>query len=91
MTEIGKAVLQFKAAIIFLNLLAVLKLNIISDSTTQPILLKRFLQTYQIKQAALASIIKPGRTTMHWQKTGQDQQTSAVVRYQLWLGLDLSD
>ena len=24
--------------------------------------------------------------TMHWQKTGQDQQTSAVVRYQLWFG-----
>jgi hypothetical protein len=23
---------------------------------------------------------------MHWQKTGQDQQTSAVVRYQLWFG-----
>ncbi len=31
------------------------------------------------------------RTTMHWQKTGQDQQTSAAVRYQLWFGLDLSD
>ena len=29
--------------------------------------------------------------TMHWQKTGQDQQTSAVVRYQLWFGQDLSD
>jgi len=24
--------------------------------------------------------------TMHWQKTGQDQQTLAVVRYQLWFG-----
>ena len=24
--------------------------------------------------------------TQHWQKTGQDQQTSAVVRYQLWFG-----
>jgi len=24
--------------------------------------------------------------TMHRQKTGQDQQTSAVVRYQLWFG-----
>ena len=24
--------------------------------------------------------------TMHWQKTGQDQQTSTVVRYQLWFG-----
>ena len=29
--------------------------------------------------------------TMHWQKTGQDNLTSAVVRYQLWFGLDLSD
>ena len=56
------------------------------DSTTQPILLKRFHQNPQIKQTALVSIIKPGRTTMHWQKTGQDQQTSAVVRYQLWFG-----
>ena len=25
-------------------------------------------------------------STMHWQKTGQDQLTSAVVRYQLWFG-----
>ena len=24
--------------------------------------------------------------TQHWQKTGQDQQTSAVVRYQLRFG-----
>ena len=24
--------------------------------------------------------------TQHWQKTGQDQQTSAVVRHQLWFG-----
>ena len=24
--------------------------------------------------------------TMHWQKTGQDQQTSTAVRYQLWFG-----
>ena len=23
---------------------------------------------------------------MHWQKTGQDNLTSAVVRYQLWFG-----
>ena len=23
---------------------------------------------------------------MHWQKTGQDQQTAAVVRCQLWFG-----
>ena len=28
---------------------------------------------------------------MHWQKTGQDNLISAVVRYQLWFGLDLSD
>ena len=26
------------------------------------------------------------RPTMHWQKTGQDNLTSAVVRYQLWFG-----
>ena len=29
------------------------------------------------------------RTTMHWQNTGQDQQTSAVVHYQLWFGAGL--
>ena len=28
---------------------------------------------------------------MHWQKTGQDQQTSAVARYQCWFGPNHSD
>ena len=28
---------------------------------------------------------------MHWQKTGLDQQTSAVVPISFGLGLDLSD
>ena len=67
-------------------MLAVLKLDIISDLTTQPILHKRLHQNPQTQQAALASIIKPGRTTMHRQKTGQDNLTSAAVRYQLWFG-----
>ena len=30
--------------------------------------------------------LKHERPTMHWQKTGLDQQTSVVVRYQLWFG-----
>ena len=33
-----------------------------------------------------AASSKAERTTMHWQKTGQDNLTSAVVRYQLRFG-----
>ena len=39
-----------------------------------------------IHYQTLAIETKRLQPTMHWQKTGLDQQTSAVVRYQLWFG-----
>ena len=85
-TEIGKAMFHLSDNHIFKSASCFKARHNFKGSRIQPILLKRFHQNPQIKPAALASIIKPGRTTMHWQKTGQDNLTSAVVRYQLWFG-----
>ena len=61
-----------------------------------PIDSERFYETYGyneflddifLKQYILDLLKKIKlQPTMHWQKTGQDNLTSAVVRYQLWFG-----